>query len=182
MQEEQFFDESSAQKLRAMKEMLEEKMNEVYRKINQSKNLELDKELERIRLKINQNNLNYEKENPTVREFQNEFSQFYRVPKKMTFDDNQVRNLDYESRTELKRNNELAYKDRAGGNAYAAAAEERMPVSRNRNSGESSRSNQKEGWGRQKGKGNFLGNREAADFQIESISNNIDNILNEYDQ
>ncbi len=129
MQEEQFFDETSAQKLRAMKEMLEEKMNEVYRKINQSKNLEVDKELERIRLKINQNNINYEKENPTVKEFQNEFSQFYKVPKKMTYDENQVKNLNYESRTELKRNNEFGYNGR-GGNV-----EERMPMSRNRNSG-----------------------------------------------
>ena len=56
MQEEQFFDETNAQKLKAMKEMLEEKMNEVYRKINLSKDLEIDKEIELIRRKINHTN------------------------------------------------------------------------------------------------------------------------------
>ena len=57
MQEEQFFDETNAQKLKAMKEMLEEKMNEVYRKINLSKDLEIDKEIELIRKKINHSNV-----------------------------------------------------------------------------------------------------------------------------
>ena len=57
MQEEQFFDETNAQKLKAMKEMLDEKMNEVYRKINLSKDLEIDKEIELIRKKINHTNV-----------------------------------------------------------------------------------------------------------------------------
>lgn len=57
----------------------------------------------------------------------------------MTYDENQVRNLNYDSRTELKRN-EFAYQHRAE-NGYAPDDEERMAASRNRNSGKSSRSN-----------------------------------------
>ena len=59
MQEEQFFDETNAHKLKAMKEMLDEKNNEDYRKINLSKDLEIDKEIELIRKKINHTNVEH---------------------------------------------------------------------------------------------------------------------------
>lgn len=45
MQEEQFFEQASSQKLKSLRDALEEKMSEVYRRIHQSKDLEVDKEL-----------------------------------------------------------------------------------------------------------------------------------------
>jgi hypothetical protein len=35
-----------------------------------------------------------------------------------------------------------------------------------------------DGWGKKKGKNNFLGNREAVDFQIDKMSYEIDSMLN----
>lgn len=43
-----------------MREVLEEKMNEVYSKIKQSKNLDIDREIDIIRKKINSSNNSYE--------------------------------------------------------------------------------------------------------------------------
>jgi hypothetical protein len=149
-------------------------MNEVYRKIHQSKDLEVDKELELIRRKINNSNVSYESDNPKEKEFQNEFSHFYKIPKKMTHEEHPLKDLNYNSRTEFKRT-DYALPQR--NQQYAP--EERGGTSRNKQSRESMGSNN-DGWGRKKGKNNFLGNREAADFQIESISNNIDTILNQY--
>jgi hypothetical protein len=41
-------------------------MNEVYRRLHQSKDLEVDKELDLIRQKLAQNNAIYEQENPKI--------------------------------------------------------------------------------------------------------------------
>lgn len=66
MQQQQYIEESNSQKIRAMREMLDQKMNEVYRRLHQSKDLEVDKELELIRQKLAQNNAIYEQENPKI--------------------------------------------------------------------------------------------------------------------
>jgi hypothetical protein len=42
-EEERFYDESNNQRLKGMREALEEKMSEVYKKIKQSQDLEIDK-------------------------------------------------------------------------------------------------------------------------------------------
>lgn len=80
-------------------------MNEVYRRLHQSKDLEVDKELDLIRQKLAQNNAIYQQENPKIPQLQNNFSHFYRVPKKNGFEATPIKNLDYDSRTVLKRNN-----------------------------------------------------------------------------
>lgn len=150
-------------------------MNEVYRKIQQSRDLQVDKELELIRKKINSSNAGYESQNPKENQFQHEFSHFYKVPKKNVYEDNTIKNLNYESRVETNRKQ---YTPQRQQYAYQPSPQEDpMPVSRNNYSRESQVENQ---WGRKRGKNNFLGNREAADFQIESIANNIDNILSNH--
>jgi|JI9StandDraft_2_1071091.scaffolds.fasta_scaffold1562158_1 hypothetical protein len=52
-----------------------------------------------------------------------------------------------------------------------------MDVSRQLASRESRNSGDDKLWGAKKGKDNYLGNREAMDFQINSIMGKIDNLL-----
>ena len=79
-------------------------MNEVYSKIKQSKNLDIDREIDIIRKKINSSNNSYEAQNPKTNELPHEFSHFYTIPKKNVYGQAQVKNLDYDSRVEYKRN------------------------------------------------------------------------------
>ena len=67
-----------------MREALEEKLGEVYRRIRVSQDLEVDRELDQIRKKINSYNQGYEQEYPKVPEVEQGISQFYQIPEKRT--------------------------------------------------------------------------------------------------
>ena len=104
-EEDSFFEESNSNRLRAMHEALEDKMGEVYRRIKQSQNLEIEKEFEVIRKKILSSNTNYETEGLRSQELQGDISHFYRIPKKE--ESHGYKNLDYEGTSSMKRTNNL---------------------------------------------------------------------------
>ena len=88
-----------------MHEALDDKMSEVYRRIKQSQNLEIEKEFEIIRKKILSSNNNYETEGLRSQELQGDMSHFYRIPKKG--ESQGYKNLDYEGTSSMKRTNNL---------------------------------------------------------------------------
>ena len=78
--------------------------------------------------------------------------------------------MDYDSSSTMKRTNNLV----------KPVTQQRVEASRQLGSRESGDSHDERLWGVKKPKNNFLGNREAMDFQINSTLGKIDNLLEDH--
>ena len=124
-------------------------------------------------------NTNYDTENlRSDTELQGEISHFYRIPKKHDYhtghshNNTTMKNLNYEATSSMKRTDHFL--------KPVTQQQQQMDYSRNtasREMGFTGRNQDEKIWGVKKGKNNFLGNREAMDFQINSIMGKIDNML-----
>lgn len=99
-----------------------------------------------------------------------EYSKFYRVPKKQSYDSSpkqsKVRKLDYQSTSAFKPQMENNYASRAklntGADEYSG------------NTKYSSQSRYRSKWGKKPNQDKFLCDRDAFDFEINKVLNNID--------
>ncbi len=102
-EDERYFQESSEQKLKMFREVLDEKMNEVFKKIKHSQNaLDVEKEIEFFRKKIHTSNFQYDEPRDN-RPMDEEYSHFYKIPKKETVDIYKSKNLNYESQSMIRK-------------------------------------------------------------------------------